>query len=151
MKYLLVWILFMGVACSSHPQQELLDVNIVSNSPHNFRDTTVTYNLEGISDEGVETNVTYVNAKISKSVTNVYFGGGKATIVYDFDTNVIHVLETKFFYTTEIENVKSENDMKLVSEYRYSIDYEGNFQGEVVSEGIDIFKIFKDIVPFELK
>ena len=71
--------------------------------------------------------------------------------IYEFDPNFIKVLETKFYYKTEIENVISENDMQLIYEHQYMIDYEGNLIGEIIPERIDIFKEFKDIVPFELK
>lgn len=151
MKYLLVCFLFFGVACSSHPQQELSDMKYISDASNNIVDTVVTYDIEGISDEGAETTVTYENSKISKSVTNVFWGTGKVIIVFDFETDVINVLETKFSYTIGIEDVKSENDMQLDYEYRYSLDYEGNLQGEVIQERIDIFKVFKDIVPFKLE
>ncbi|MDR2123173.1 MAG: hypothetical protein LBP34_08620 [Flavobacteriaceae bacterium] len=124
------------------------------NKPDFYRiakDTLVTYDIEGISTEGAEAKVNYVNGKITKSITNIYAGTGQASVVYEFDTDKIKVLETKNSYKTEIENVKSDKDMKLEYKRSYFIDYSGNLIGESIPDRIDIFQEFKKIIPFELK
>ncbi len=150
MKHILVFLLLLLLSCSSHSKQEQLSVNCKSNYRRIVDDTVIIYDIEGSSDEGAEAKVSYVNAKISKSITNIYYGTGKATIIYEFAPDTIKVLETYIYYKTVLENVKSDNDMQLVYEHRYLIDYEGNIIGKRIPERIDIFKEFKDIVPFEL-
>ena len=61
------------------------------------------------------------------------------------------VFETKYFYKTELENVKSDEDMQLDYEISYFIDFKGNLIGKEIPGRIDIFNEFKEIVPFELK
>lgn len=115
------------------------------------KDTLIVYDIEGISTEGAGAKVNYVNGKITKSETNIYAGTWQASVIYEFQTDKIKVSETRFFYKTEIENVKSDEDMQLDYEIDYFIDYEGNLIGKEIENRIDIFKEFKDVVPFELK
>jgi hypothetical protein len=114
-------------------------------------DTLITYEIEGISKEGTGAKVNYVNGKITKSVTSIYGETGQATIIYEFKTEKIKVLETKYYYKSEIENIKSNEDMQLDYEISYFIDFKGNPIGEEIPDRIDIFKEFKEAVPFELK
>ena len=115
------------------------------------KDTLITYDIEGISAEGVGTKVNYVNGKISKSVTSIYGETGQATIIYEFGVDKIKVWETKYSYKSRIENVKSDEDMQLSYERSYLIDFKGNLIGKEIPDRIDIFKEFKEVVPFELK
>ncbi|MDR1876292.1 MAG: hypothetical protein LBQ84_01565 [Flavobacteriaceae bacterium] len=111
----------------------------------------ITYEIEDISTEGTGTEVNYVNGKITKSITNIYAGTWQASVIYEFGTDKIKVLETKYYYKTGIENVKSDEDMQLDYEISYFIDYSGNLIGKSISNRIDIFQEFKEVVPFELK
>ena len=66
------------------------------NSTYNIlpgKDTLIIYNIKGISTEGAEAKVNYVNGKIAKSVTNIYGETGQSTIIYEFDTDKIKVSE----------------------------------------------------------
>jgi hypothetical protein len=114
------------------------------------KDTLITYDIEGISTEGAETKVNYVNGKITKSVTSIYGETGQAKIIYEFETDKIKVLETKYSYKSGIENVKSDEDMQLDYEISYFIDFKGNLLGKEIPDRIDIFKEFKEAIPFEL-
>lgn len=58
---------------------------------------------------------------------------------------------SKYFYKTELENVKSDEDMQLDYQISYFIDYKENLIGKEIPDRIDIFKEFKGVVPFELK
>lgn len=111
---------------------------------------SITYNIEGISSEGAEAKVTYVNGKISKSITSIYGETGQATIIYEFGAEKIKVLETKYSYKSRIEEVESDRDLSLDYRISYFIDYDGKVVGAEAPEHIDIFREFQRVVPFEL-
>lgn len=151
MKYIIVCLSFVIVSCKFSSKQEMGSINNKSDFSKVAKDTIITYDIEGISAEGAGAKVNYVNGKITKSVTSIYGETGQATITYEFDTDKINVLEIKYSYKTTIENVKSDKDMKLDYEISYFIDFKGNLIGKEIPDRIDIFKEFKDAVPFELK
>lgn len=150
MKHLIVCLFFGIVSCNFSHKQEMESVNNKSDFSKVARDTLITYDIDGISTEGTGADVNYVNGKITKSVVSIYAGTWQATIVYHFETNRIKVLETKYYYKTEIENVKSDEDMQLDYERSYFIDFKGNLIGKEIPDRIDIFKEFKEVVPFQL-
>lgn len=141
----------MLMSCQAAHRQEMENSNDQPGFDTISKDTVIIYAIEGISVEGAAAEVNYVNGRITKSVTNIYAGTWQASVIYEFQTDKIKVLETRFFYKTEIENVKSDKDMQLDYEIDYFIDYEGNLIGEEIENRIDIFKEFKDVVLFELK
>ncbi len=151
MKYIIVCLSFVIVSCKFSSKQEMGSINNKSDFSKVAKDTIITYDIEGISAEGTGAKVNYVNGKITKSVTSIYGETGQATITYEFDTDKIKVLEIKYSYKKTIENVKSDKEMKLDYEISYFIDFKGNFIGKEIPDRIDIFKEFKDAVPFELK
>ena len=111
---------------------------------------SITNNIEGISSEGAEAKVNYVNGKISKSITTVYGETAQATIIYEFGAEKIKVLETKYSYKSRIEEVESDRDLSLDYRISYFIDYDGKVVGAEAPEHIDIFREFQRVVPFEL-
>lgn len=151
MKYIIVCLSFVIVSCNFSPKQEMRSINNKPDFSKVAKDTIITYDIEGISAEGTGAKVNYVNGKITKSVTSIYGETGQATITYEFDNDKIKVFETRYSYKTTIESVKSDKDMKLDYEISYFIDFKGNLIGEEIPDRIDIFKEFKDAVPFELK
>lgn len=150
MKYIIICLSFVIVSCNFTHEQEMGNVNHKSDFSIVTKDTLIAYDIEGISTEGAVAKVNYVNGRITKSITSIYAGTWQATIIYKFETDKIKVLETKYFYKTEIENVKSDEDMQLDYEISYFIDFKGNLIGKEISERIDIFKEFQEVVPFEL-
>ncbi|HUH73689.1 MAG TPA: hypothetical protein VLZ75_04720 [Chitinophagales bacterium] len=144
LKHGVVFLHFVIVSCNSVPDSN-------SYTHHEIvRDTLIIYDIEGISTEGGEAKVNYVNGRIFKSVTSIYGESGQATIIYEFETDKIKVIETKYSYNTTIDNVKSEEDMKLEYETSYFIDFYGNIIGKKIPNRIDIFREFKKFIPFEL-
>lgn len=113
-------------------------------------ETSITYNIEGISSEGAEAKATYVNGKISKSITSIYGETGQATIIYEFGAEKIKVLEYKYSYKRRIEDVESDRDLSLEYRISYFINYDGKVVGGEAPEHIDIFQEFQRVVPFEL-
>lgn len=140
----------MIVACNFSHKQEMGGVINKSDFSKVTKDTLITYDIEGISAEGAETKVNYVNGKITKCVTSIYGETGQAKIIYEFGADKIKVLETKYSYKSGIENVKSDEDMQLDYEISYFIDFKGNLLGKEIPDRIDIFKEFKEAIPFEL-
>ena len=114
-------------------------------------ETSITYNIEGISSEGAEAKVTYVNGKISKSITSIYGETGQATIIYEFGAEKIKVLEYKYSYKSRIGDVESDRDLSLEYRISYFINYDGKVVGGEAPEHIDIFQEFRRVVPFELQ
>lgn len=149
-KYIIVCLSFVILSCNFAHKQEMGSVNNNSDFSVVAKDTLITYDIEGISTEGAGAKVNYVNGKISKSVTSIYGETGQAKIIYEFETDKIKVLETKYSYKSGIENVKSDEDMQLDYEISYFIDFKGNLMGKEIPERIDIFKEFQGVVPFEL-
>jgi hypothetical protein len=150
-KYITVCMFFIIISCNFANKREVGSVNNNSNLNKMAKDTLMIYDIEGISAEGAEAKVSYVNGRITNSVTSVYGETGQATIIYEFETDKIKVLETKYSYRLGIENVKSDEDMLLNYEMSYFIDFNGNLIGKEFHDRIDIFKEFKETVPFELK
>lgn len=149
-KYIIVCLSFVFVSCKFSHKQEMGVANCNYDFSKVLKDTLITYELDGISLEGTETKVNYINSKITKSFTSVYGETGLATIIYEFGTDKIKVLETKYSYKSGIEKVKSNKDLKLDYKICYFIDFNGNLLGKDITERIDIFKEFKEAVPFEL-
>jgi len=59
-------------------------------------DTTITYDIEGESEEGSEVEAHYINQKISKAQWRFFGETGKLIIDYDFKPNgTINVVEKK--------------------------------------------------------
>lgn len=151
MKYIIICLSFVIVSCDCSLKQEMEGINHKSDFSKAAKDTIMTYDIEGISAQGAGAKVNYVNGKITKSFISIYGETGQATITYEFDSDKIKVFETKYSYKTTIENVKSDKDMKLDNEISYYIDFKGNIIGDEIPGRIDVFKEFKDAVPFELK
>jgi len=139
------------MSCNFSQKQTTMDDVVHKLNVVTLQNTSVIYDIEGISTEGVEAKVNYVDGKITESVTIIYADTWQATIIYEFEKNKIKVLEAKYFYETEIEKVKSYEDMRLVYEIRYFIDFKGNIIGNEIPNRIDVFKEFKKVVPFKLK
>jgi hypothetical protein len=150
-KYIIICLFFEIISCNFSHKQEMGSANNKSEFSKVSKDTVITYDIEGISLEGADAKVNYVNGKITKSVTSVYGETGRATIIYEFKMDKIKVLETKYSYKSGIENIKSDEvDMHLDYEISYLIDLKGNLIEKEIPDRIDIFKEFKEIVPFEL-
>ncbi len=146
-RYILVSLLLINMSCNLIGQQ---NISNDSNPELVSRDTLIIYDIDGISAEGTEAKVNYVNGKISRSMISIYGETGQASIIYEFEKDKINVSEKKFLYKTNIENVKFDTDMFLDYEISYTIDFKGNLINKQISEWIDIFKEFSDVVPFEI-
>lgn len=116
-----------------------------------LKDTLIVYDIKGISSESAEAKVNYVNSRITKSETNIYGETGQGTILYNFEKYKIRVSETRFSYKSQIQNTTSGKDMQLEYKVNYYIDFNGRIIGEEIPYRIDIFKMFKEKVPFILK
>lgn len=152
LNYILIFCLsFIIVSCNPSNKQETGSSDNKLNFSTMAKDTLITYDIEGISAEGAECKASYVDGKIIKGITNVYGEIGQATIIYEFEVDRIKVLETKYSYKTELENVISEEDMLLDYEISYFIDFNGNVIGKPIQDRIDIFQELKATVPFDLR
>jgi len=114
------------------------------------QDTLITQDLMDISDEGGYIESSYRNSLLSKCKVYIFFGTGKVEITYLFGCKKICVTETRYYYLTEISEVKSEDDMTIDYSIEYEIDYDGNVIGTSTSYHTDFFKEIKEVVPFEL-
>ena len=142
-RFILIFILFSS--CNCYEKKPLIiNENIT-------KDTLIVYNLEGISTQGAEVNVSYQSSKIIRSEAIIYGERGKAIIQYKFNQKQIKVIEKQYSYKTTFDDVKSDDDIMLVNEQTYYIDYDGNLIGSPIENRIDIFNEFKEKIPFEIK
>lgn len=145
-KYIFILIIF--VSCNGVQKK-----GSVTNSSQNIiaKDTIITYSLQGLSTEGTSANVLYRNRKILESTIVLYSGTGKKEVKYLFEKDRIRVIEKYFVYLTELENVKSDDDIEFIKEQTYYIDYNGNVIGNPIEDRIDIFSEFKKEIPFSIE
>ncbi|OYQ51255.1 hypothetical protein [Flavobacterium aurantiibacter] len=149
-----ILICFLLLSCQNKEQKRVKNSinNSIQQSESNdiVKDTTIVYDIDNVSAEGVEATVRYVNKKIKESTINIYGETGQATITYLFSSDLINVTEKVFEYKTDLKKVSSDKDMKIKTEVSYNIDLEGRLIGVSGKERIDIFKEFKEVVPFEI-
>ena len=106
-------------------------------------DTTIVYNIEGVSLEGTEANVSYADGKIKYAEVMVYCETGQAYIQYSFEEGKINVVEKIYRYKTDLTDVKSKDDIELEGKADYSIDYQGKFLKNQKNDTHKIFIEFK--------
>jgi len=151
MRLILIIVLpFLIISCNQNQEKQTKDFNLELRNSSIPKDTLITYNINKISTEGAEAKVNYKNGRIIKSVTNIYAGTWQVSIYYKFLKDKIEVIESKFLYNTEIENVKSLDDMQLDYKITYFIDFNGNLLEKKNINRLDIFNEFKEVVPFKL-
>jgi hypothetical protein len=151
----LIFILFLlSSACNNEPQNKI-DAEKSYNTPIDSsgvkpKDTTISYDIEGISSEGAQAIAKYVKNQIKECAINVYSERGQIRMIYVFERNKIEVEQRDYFYKTYIGDVKSDDDMLLKKNIKYTMDYSGNIIGNDNSGRLDIFQDFKTVVPFNL-
>lgn len=150
---LLLYLLLNSCHSNEQSKNELVNNLPRSNKTiyENKRDTIINYDIQGVSSEGAEAKVSYINGKIRKSVVNIYGETGQANIVYIFLNNRIIVTEKKYAYKTLLADVHSSKDIIPGKEISYILDFNGKPIGKRDADRIDIFSEFKKAVPFELK
>ncbi|NDV96579.1 hypothetical protein D0T84_16895 [Dysgonomonas sp. 521] len=114
-------------------------------------DTTIVYFVDGVSAEGTEAIVKYMNGKITESLMEIYGETGRAIIKYTFTENKIAVNEKYYKYKVYFSEIESGDDIALESEKDYCLDMDGNIMGAQVEDRIDVFNEFKEAVPFRLE
>jgi hypothetical protein len=144
------------ISCGSSPQEQRTNIKtpdltkVEKDSPVSKKDTTIIFDIEGISAEGTEAITKYIDGKISESTINVYGETGQATIRYVFLNDKINVTEKLYTYKAGLESVNSEKDMKLKKELSYVINRNGTPLGKADKDRLDVFPEFKKVVPFVL-
>ncbi|WP_276133041.1 hypothetical protein [Polluticoccus soli] len=138
-------------ACTNAQDKNVTQLASVPDSQSAQKDTTITYDIEGVSTEGARAEVKYVNGEISESTTTIYGEMGKATVVYKFEKDRIKVSETQYAYPTHVVDLKPDDKIKASKQSIYYIDLDGNVIGEPVPDRVDIFKEFKETVAFKLE
>jgi len=114
-------------------------------------DTVINYSIEGLSSEGSEAIVHYMKGVITEANIDIYGETEKYEINYHFMDDSINVIQKRYKYNKEIENVNSKKDFSLVKKLSYSLNLNGEFKTKTNVGKIDIFKEFKKVVPFSLK
>lgn len=148
LKYILIFLLI--VSCNSSQKQSITMTNVNKHISDVTNDTVINYFIDGISTEGVEAKVNYHGGRIVNSTINICGETGQSVIVYEFGVSKIKVVETKYNYISVIDDVKSKSEMQLCFKISYFIDLEGNLITPARSDRTDIFKEFKEVVPFVL-
>ncbi|REC52551.1 MULTISPECIES: hypothetical protein [Chryseobacterium] len=147
-KFLIVFLFF--ISCNPTEKNKYVQI---SEDSHKIipKDTVIIYDIEGISSEGTEAVVTYKNKKIYESKINIYGETGQAKLIYKFLSKNIEITENRYVYKGDIESVNDKNDLILANSIKYNIDYTGKILSNNPKDYIDVFKEFKESVPFELK
>ena len=116
-------------------------------------DTIIEYNIEDISSEGTSAFAKYKSGIIKSVDISVYSERGQFKEQYDFCDDNISVLEKKYGYGEKlITEIKSDDDMILLTEIKYEMDIEGNpvNGNKLPNERLDILNELKEVVPFKL-
>ena len=116
----------------------------------NHSDTTLTYDITGISLEGADAKVNYKKGKIVSAEISLYGETGQGLVVYTFLLDEINVVEKEYRYEKGLESIKNNEDLNLVRESSYVIDYNGGFLEKSPEEIFNIYEEFKEQVPFKL-
>ncbi|WP_133177561.1 hypothetical protein [Chitinophaga parva] len=116
-------------------------------------DTTVSFSIDGLSSEGSEASVHYVNGRISTAKWSIFGETGQLFIEYKFLTDgTVKASEKKYEYKTDLTSVSSDSDMELISSFCCTLDTNGILRSKPNARGfVDVFAAFKKAVPFELK
>ncbi|MEZ5046602.1 MAG: hypothetical protein R2831_06385 [Chitinophagaceae bacterium] len=114
-------------------------------------DTTIIYTIQDLSSEGAEAKTLYKGNKIAKSEISIYGETGQIVIKYSFHNDTIDVYEKQFAYKEGNINLNSKNEMYIKKEFAYQIDTSGKLLKNMNSGSTDIFKEFKQAVPFKIK
>jgi len=116
-------------------------------------DTTITYSIPGLSSEGSEAKVLYVNDSIKEAIWNIYGETGKSLIKYQFlSGGKVNADEKNYTYKRDLTSVKSDSDMLLKNNLRYLLDTSGAIITKVKDKDfVNVFPDFKKNIPFVLK
>jgi hypothetical protein len=139
--------------CKNNNKTENISNVAVKNTieKHNLIDTTILYNIEGISSEGSEAKVIYKKNKIVKSEISIYGETGQIQIEYSFNNDTINVIEKQFGYKNGGINTNQLNELILKKQLEYKMNTVGKLISNTSIERTDIFKEFTKSVPMQLK
>lgn len=152
MKTILIFLSLTLASCNTKDSNESSTVKVITQKNDVIKkDTIITYNIDGISSEGTEARVIYKKQKIYESTINIYGETGQAELIYKFSPTNIEVTENSYKYKEDLKSVNSKDDLILSNTVKYYIDYTGKVLSNNLKEHIDIFKEFKESIPFELK
>lgn len=116
------------------------------------KDTTIVYDIEGISAESSEAKVNYINGVIRDVEWHIYGETGQMLISYTFQQNgTIKALEKTYAYPAGLESVKSDKDIQLKTTLSYQLDSNGVLLSKMADKGfVNVFPDFKKNVPLKL-
>jgi len=114
------------------------------------RQSTIAYDIKGISKEGAEANATYLGNEIKSCKINIYGEADHTELIYDFEANQILVIEKKQIYA----NTKATTSGNSVVEKRvnFIIGYDGKYIKKPNKDNeFDHFYLeMKKVVPFKI-
>lgn len=100
------------------------------------------FTLEDVGTEGNEGIAYYYKDSVRKVEINIYTSMWKTYLLYIFENKLIKVTERTF---------NTYEDIQLVRDYSYTMDFNGNILEKVNSDRVDVYKDLKKVVPFILK
>ena len=117
-----------------------------------FRDTTISFSIDGLSAEGSEAVVHYIFDTISTAEWNIYGETGQWMIRYKFLKNgTIKAFEKNYSYKSTLTTVKSDKDKILKSSIQYVLDTNGVLLTKVNRQDfVNVYSDFKENVPMIL-
>jgi len=155
-KAFLFLIFFGVVACQSNSRSAAVNrVPILTAPPINEieSDTTINYNIDSFSSEGVEIKGCYLNKQLVKADISIYGSAGRSNLIYLILHDSIIVNERNYTYKVALFEVKNDSDIKLKdsSSYILSLSKRKVIQGNSDSNKLNILTLFLNNVQQRLK
>lgn len=113
-------------------------------------DTTIVYSIEGLSAEGSEVTVRYVNKIIRDAVWIIYGETGRREITYMFFDGFVKAIDKTYQFRTHFSEVNSSDDVSLKDSISYTLDFEGHIRTPVKVGFVNLYPDLKDSIPFAL-
>jgi len=149
---------FLGVvACQSNSGNATINrLPIITKQPHIKEikcDTTINYNIDSFSSEGVEIKACYLNKQLVRAEISLYGSAGRNDLIYLILNDSIIVNEKKYTYNVALSEVRHNSDIKLKdsSSYIISLSKRKVIQGNSDSNKLHILSLFLNNVQQKLK
>jgi hypothetical protein len=110
-------------------------------------DTTIKYDLEGISSEGAEADVCYFKNRMKRARITIYGSSGRVEVNYDFTGTSIKVREYTYIYLKPLSQIENGKDIKLESTSIYTLSNNGKVIDGNSNNAEDIYESFISTIP----
>lgn len=146
------------MACQSNSRTAVVNHVVPltkESSPNKINcDTTINYNIDSFSSEGVEIKGCYSNKRLIKAEISIYGSAGRSNLTYLILNDSIMVNERNYIYKVALSEIKNNSDIKLKDSSSYILDISKRqvIQGHGNNnDKLNVLTIFLNNVPLRLK